>query len=134
MAGDTIDLIVKDLAAVMDRLKTFSGEATKQRLTDLQLSAVLVRLRAEGVWGDSNEGTLKNMVAGGGYTRPQAFQILTAGSAPVKRAVDAVLATWDDEALGPEPVEAEVVSITVEPDAEPDAKRPGRPRKPRKAE
>ena len=127
MVGDTVDLIVKDLAAIMDRLKAFSGESIKQRLSDAQLTAVLMRLRAEDVWADSNESTLQSMVAGGGYTRPQAFQILTLGSAPVRRAVEAVLSAWDEMSAV---VDAGVVSSAEEPDPASE-RRPGRPRKPR---
>ena len=122
MAGvDTIDTLVRDLEALLERLRTFSSEVTKQELPEDQLHAVIKRLRAAGIWTEANDMTLRNMVLGGGYNEAKAFQTLTAGSAPVQAVVTAVLAG--------EPEPDPPVETIVEPDP-PEARprRRGRPR------
>jgi len=122
MAGvDTIDTLVREFAALLERLRKLSSEVAKQELSEAQLHEVIARLRVTGIWSGSNDVTMRNMVLGGGYNEAKAFQTLTAGSAPVQSVVAAVIAG--------EPAPAPPAETIVEPDAELTRRRSrGRPR------
>lgn len=122
MAGvDTIDTLVREFAALLERLRKLSSEVAKQELSEEQLHEVIARLRAAGIWTDANDMTVRNMVLGGGYDEAKAFQTLTAGSAPVQAVVAAVIAG--------EPAPDPPAETIVEPDVELIRRRGrGRPR------
>ena len=122
MAGvDTIDTLVKEFATLLERLQRFSSEVVKQELSEAQLHEVIARLRVTGIWSGSNDVTMRNMVLGGGYNEANAFQTLTAGSAPVQAVVAAVIAG--------EPAPDPPAETIVEPDVELTRRRSrGRPR------
>ena len=122
MAGvDTIDTLVREFAALLERLRKLSSEVAKQELSEAQLHEVIARLRATGIWSGSNDVTMRNMVLGGGYNEAKAFQTLTAGSAPVQAVVAAVIAG--------EPAPDLPAETIVEPDVELTRRRSrGRPR------
>jgi hypothetical protein len=121
MAGvDTIETLVREFAALLERLRRLSSEVAKQELSEPQLREVIARLRAAGTWTDANDATVRNMVLGGGYDEAKAFQTLTAGSAPVQAVVAAVLAG--------EPAPDPPAQTIVEPDVVEMARRRGRGR------
>ena len=122
MAGvDTIDTLVREFTALLERLRKLSSEVAKQELSEAQLHEVIARLRVMGIWSGSNDVTMRNMVLGGGYNEAKAFQTLTAGSAPVQAVVAAVIAG--------EPAPDPPAETIVEPDAELTRRRGrGRPR------
>lgn len=125
MAVDTIQELVRDYRKLLKRLEAFSGEQVKTALSDTQLSEVIARLRSAELWTTSNDQTLEAMVAGGGYDRAKAFQVLTTGSAPVQAVVDLV-------ANGDGAEDASVVQTDDVPEPEleePPKRRRGRPRK-----
>ena len=121
MAGvDTIDTLVREFAALLERLRKLSSEVAKQELSEAQLHEVIARLRVAGIWSDSNDMTVRNMVLGGGYDEAKAFQTLTAGSAAVQAVVAAVIAG--------EPAPDPPAETIVEPDVTELARRRGRGR------